>query len=301
MVAGCDIVYRLDRPMVQTVCGAFGGEVEVPFGEELASITDFSFNGTITRGFVRATVEATNGERTGPVPVLLDDDEWVYDGGREANWRILGNNDRIRVARMARDNEVFVGQQLTTLPPSIHVFHYAYLNNTWVQIETNEIAFVDNTDVYPGGELSEPVGTPGTFDFLPLFRFDKESRARTVAIATHLPGASTWEDDGSTGAINEQHQPWSGALARTPEGRQVLIYAATPEGSSEGSDLFMAEKTSDGFLPGVPLVGFNTSAEEVEPWISEDCTMITFRRAPRGAPFENDARSGGTIYMSTIL
>ena len=307
-LSGCDLVYQLERPVQETVCGSFGDQDEVAFGDELTSITDFSFNGPATRGFVHATVETSTGERTGPVPVLLDDDTWVYDPLFEANWRVLEDNDRIRVARMARDNELFVAQQLTTPAPALHVYHYAFINQSWVPVETNEIAFSSNTDAYPGGELSQPVeGMPmQAFDYLPVFRFDKPTEVRTVNLAVHAPNTTMWEDQersggvSTTDTINEQHQAWSGALARTPDGKQVLIYAATPDGSNENSDLFMAEKRNGSFVQGVPLTNFNTEDEELEPWVSEDCTTITFRRTARGSPFDGEARSGGTIYMSTI-
>jgi hypothetical protein len=309
LLGGCDLVFGLERPVQDTVCGSFGDEQEVPFGDELTDITDFSFNGPGTRGFVRATIDIEGGSRTGPVPVLFDNDQWRYDATFEANWRILESNDRVRVARMARDNELYVAQQFIGPPSSLHVFHYVFVGANWVLAENMEIAFTSNTDAVPGGELSELVAgsdPPLTFDFLPIFRFDQATEARSVAIATHAPGAQMWQDQerigglASTDTINEQHQPWSGALARTPDGRQVLVYAATPDGSSENSDLFIAEKHSGGFVEGVPLTNFNTGDEELEPWVSEDCSMITFRRTARGSPFDGESRSGGTIYMSTI-
>ncbi len=313
-LGGCDLVYGLERPVQQTVCGSFGDEEPLAFGDELMDVTDFSFNGAVTRGFVHGTVEVEGVARTGPVPVVLDDGAWVYDPAFESNWRTLVDGDRIVVARMARDNDLFVSQRFTSNPPTLHVFHYGYRDvpgqgQKWVQIELNEIGAASASDLYPGGELSEVVPgsmPPVTYDFLPVFRFDQVTQARTVGLALRAPNAERWEAQeliggvSSTEPINEQHQPWSGALARTPEGRQVLIYAATPDGSSENSDLYIAEKRSGGFLQGVPLASFNTEDEELEPWVSEDCTKITFRRTKRGSPFAGEARSGGTIFMAQI-
>lgn len=309
-LCGCDLVFSLDRPPMPTVCGAFGGERPVEFGDQMTDIRDLSFNAKMTRGFVHATVETSAGERIGPVPVLLDDDRWVYDETFEANWSVLVQQ-RAYHARMARDNELWVGQVLTTPTSAYHVYHYAFTSSMWAPVENTEVALTSNTDAFPGGELNELVvgsNPPVTTDFLPIFRVDKGTFVRSVAIALHQPNATSWEDQervgglSSTDTINEQHQAWSGALARTPEGRQVLIYAATPDGSDVGSDLYLSEKRSGRFLEGVPLTRFNTDDEELEPWVSEDCSTITFRRAPRGAEFAGDppARAGGTIYMSTL-
>ncbi len=308
-LCGCDLVFGLERPPMPTVCGAFGATRDVEFGDRMTEIRDFSFNAKATRGFVNATVQAAAGERTGPVPLVFANNRWEYDPIFEANWAVLVEQ-RAYHARMARDNELWVGQVLTTPVPAYHVFHYGYVSNMWAPIES-EVALTSNTDAFPGGELNEPVvgsSPPVTTDFLPIFRVDKTTFVRSVSIALRQPTATMWEAQESSGGvsstdvINEQHQPWSGALARTPEGRQVLVYAATPEGEQVGSDLFISEKRGGRFLEGVPLTAFNTDDEEVEPWVSEDCSMITFRRAPRGAALEGEppARAGGTIYMSTL-
>lgn len=309
-LSGCDLVYSLDRPPLPTVCGAFGDPREVEFGPELRNIRDFSFNARATRGFVNATLDASTGERTGPVPVINDDDTWTYDETFERDWPVLVQQGA-NLARMARDNELWVGQYLTTPRDAYHVYHYGFVNQMWAPIENAEVAASSNTDAFPGGELNEPVvGSMPlvTTDFLPIFRTDLTTFVHSVAIALHQPNAPAWEDQEQTGGvastdtINEQHQAWSGALARTPEGRQVLIYAATRNGEDTNSDLFISEKRSGRFVEGVPLTSFNSSDEELEPWVSEDCSMITFRRTKRGAAFEGEppARGGGTIYMSTL-
>lgn len=309
-LGGCDIAFMLERPVQQTVCGSFGDEEEVRFGEGMKEITDFSFNGPGTRGFVRAIVNTANGPRTGPAPVILDNGIWSYDPELEANWLALGSSENVILARMARDNDIYVAQQFLGPPTSLHVFHYGFRNGTWVPIEM-EIAFTTNTDAIPGGELSIPVegsDPPASFDFLPIFRYDQVDRGRTVAIAVRPPTSTVWQDQEmsggalSTEAINTTHEPWSGALARTPDGQQVLIYAATDPNDPMklNSDLYISEKRNGRFLEGVPLTNFNSSDEEVDPWISEDCSMITFRRTKRGAPFDGESRSGGKIYMSTL-
>ncbi len=308
-LGGCDLVYGLERNDLQTVCGSFGTPRRVEFGPGMTNIRDFSYNAKGTRGFVHATVEAETGERTGPVPVLLDDDEWVYDPTFEKDWRVL-TEQGAKLARMARDNQLWVAQLLTTPRDAYHVYHYGFEANMWATVEFGEVAETSNTDAFPGGELNEPVmGSmpPVSTDFLPIFRTDLTTFVHTVDIALHHPNGMMWEAQeqaggvASTDTINEQHQAWSGALARTPEGRQVLIYAATPDGENQNSDLFLSEKRSGRFVEGVPLTSFNTEDEELEPWVSEDCSMITFRRAPRGAAFEGEpqARAGGTIYMSS--
>jgi hypothetical protein len=309
-LGACDLVFDLTRPPMPTVCGAFGGEREVQFGGGMTNVRDFSFNAKATRGFVNATVETTMGERTGPVPLVFDNERWEYDPTFEANWSVLVEQ-RAYHARMARDNELWVGQVLTSPVSAYHVFHYGFVNNMWALVENTEVALTSNTDAFPGGELNEIVvgsSPPVTTDFLPIFRVDKTTFVRSVSIALRQPNASMWEAQelsggvSSTDVLNDMHQPWSGALARTPEQRHVLIYAATPDGSEVGSDLFMSEKRNGRFVEGVPLTSFNTDDEELEPWVSEDCSMITFRRAPRGSALEGEppARAGGTIYMSTL-
>lgn len=302
-LGGCDLVYDLERTSLSTACGAFGGTREVAFGDEMTGVHDLSFNARATRGFVLATVATAGGPRTGPVPVILVDDRWEYASTFETNWSSLVAQ-RAFVGRMARDNDVWVGQILTTPVPAYHVFHYYFTGDMWALRENTDVGMSTTADVVPGGELNEPVvGSTATTDFLPIFRTDHASFDRTVAIASRQATGVVWTvQDTATDAINVQHQPSSGALARTPEGRQVLVYAATPIGEKRGSDLFIAEKRDSVFLPGEPLTAFNSDDEEVEPWVSEDCSMITFRRAPRGADLvgEPPALAGGTIYMSTV-
>jgi hypothetical protein len=308
---GCDLVFMLERPPMPTVCGAFGGAREVKFGDELSEIRDLSFNADASRGFVNATLSTAAEPRTGPVPLIFDKDadRWIHDADREANWRVLVDQ-RAYHARMARDNQLWVGQVLTSPISAYHVFHYDFVSGMWAPIE-NEVGLTSGTDAYPGGELNVPaVGAnpPDTSDFLPIFRTDTTTFVRSVTIAWRQAGTMTWQDQElagglpTTDVINEQHQAWSGALAFTPEERQVMIYAATPNGEDVDSDLFISEKRSGRFVEGVPLTGFNTDDEELEPWVSEDCSMITFRRAPRGSPLEGDPalRGGGRIYMSTL-
>lgn len=72
---------------------------------------------------------------------------------------------------------------------------------------------------------------------------------------------------------------------------RALVYAAKVDADS---DLFaVARSSANDFAKGGELIGVNTAADELEPWIDATCSKLYFRRAPAGQP--NDA---GQIFVA---
>lgn len=281
-LGGCDVVFMLEEKFPPVACGKYGDITKVSFDPALSPVTEFSINGDGTRGFV----QATHAGRTGVTPVKNVDGTWVHDPMFEANLGQLQSSQRLRFGRISFRNELFAAQLLDS--GYFAAWHYAF-NGTWALANNFPVAIEPTRSTFPGGELEldTPADPSRSLDQIVIIDLDDDART-SISIAAKQPAGMAFEKiyagaKLSTFPINEVHEPTQGALVRGPNGLLVLAYAARRKDKVTGepigsSDIYMSEKDGDVFPVGIPVEKINTNADELEPWVSEDCQSLFFRR-----------------------
>jgi hypothetical protein len=285
--SGCDLVFDPEeRPI--SVCGPYGDPVPLAFAPELGQVTGFSVDATGTRAFVHAKKLTT---------VKLVDGVWVEDAMRVANLDQVANSDHILEGRIAPTGDLFAA----IAPPDkarYRIYHYKLAVAGWQLVE--EVTPLSSSEsTFPGGEFEIAANQQMTaFSRQVPVIHETDNLDRSVAIAVSDPPNLPFREvaiDGrlSTAEINDVHAPSQASLAGGPNGRLVMLYAATHVGEHTGSRIYLSEKKNNAFAVGVRVFEAEHAGEEVlEPWLSPDCATLYFRRTP-------SVDQAGTIYMAT--
>jgi hypothetical protein len=287
VASGCDVAFPLEAPPI-TACGIYAEPVAVEFDPSLQNLSQFSVDGSGTHGLVHAMNAATN--REGLTPIVKMGEVWIFDLKLEMGLELLETqtNAGVKVANLTAKGELFGGQQ-SAASSDLEVYHYKpdVPGTGWLAVENEAVSSRAGQSTTPGGEIE--VLDPNImklFRSIPVVHQDVPTLRRTIEIAFSHPvdNPFSWVDQTQAGAsvtaeINAVHEPTQGALARSPRegGPLALVYAATPIGKT-GSDLFVSEKHNGTYPIGIRLAELSTSADEVEPFVNEDCSAIYFRR-----------------------
>ena len=277
VLVGCDQVWQLHRDIPASACGFYDDLHRVNFDGLGNDVTDLSVDGTGLRGFVQGTTST----RTGLIPVKLDGGSWIPDSRFEANLGQLGTNEFVHFGRISYTGDLFASQRSQTTG-LYSVYQYRFMNSMWVLANNFAVAMSTGQTTYAGSEL-ETMQTFGLSAQVPIIHEPNTAEPPYVGMAERPPNVTTWTEAVSGGrlstfAINEVHEVTHAVIGRGPNDKIVLLYAARPKRSTESSDLFLSEKEGAFFPVGIPLEAVNTSDDELEPWISEDCHTLYFRR-----------------------
>lgn len=278
--SGCDRVF-LDEPPAP-VCGPFGAPEPLTFAAELEAPHGFSVRGDGSLGAVTARVDGQNG-----VYVVREDaGAWSLVAGARNTGLPRGPlaGGAIAEVDLAGQDELYAW---TGVPARTEVQGYRFVGTSWGGTNLTLLRNPD-FDVTAGNvvEVVEDVGGEPVAQrkraVLTLTPADGTKSLLVFAdqLAPYLDGGLErgWDDAPErTRPLNEVREidPSRGVVTRD---LAILVYAARVAGGD--SDLYASriddvEKT---WGPGVKLVGVNTAADEVEPWIDEDCATLYFHR-----------------------
>ncbi|CAN5701780.1 hypothetical protein BH11MYX2_BH11MYX2_06590 [soil metagenome] len=316
LVPACDTVFGLDKPAQTTPCGVFSDPEPVAIDPRLVAPVRLTFThpGDGGLGMINARLDDVG--LRGDFAVKWDGTMWAYDETRSFGLAELQSSMDLRHTMATPDENAAFGSMRLGADAKHHLFLLTRtLQGTalkWVQ-DGGEIATSLGEDSYAGAELidRDAGGTPSSRS-VPIFR-NSTDFSWAVAIAEHPPTADIWVDSISGGRavtfrINEKQWPTGGSLIRLQQGPnqngQVLFYSARAQGNQVGADLYYARRENGLFLTPVAISTLNSDQEDVEPWVDEACTTLTFRRAdPEGSRSNDDGDSitGGTIYQATLI
>lgn len=278
-LAGCHAVLGVDPEPSASPCGDYGDPVPVSFEPTLLGVTDFSASPDGARGFAHAEHDG----RTGLTPITFDGQAWIHDHRYDGNLAQLQTEQFVEWGHITAKGQLIAAQR-SQVTGYYTPYEYEYRTdlNAWVLASNQPVSFATGESTFAGGDLSIVTGPGTTADLVPIIHA-RDDLSTSVAIALRQRAGEPFVEATSggqliTAPINAAHRVTSAALAVGPSGAYVLVYAATPVGATTGSDLYMSEKQGSLFPVGVPLTSLNTDAEEVEPWISEDCRTLHFRR-----------------------
>jgi hypothetical protein len=245
-LAGCSSLLGFDDPVAVTACGPLHEVAPLAF-DGLSSVTDLSADASGTRGFVMAARAGTTLVRL--VPVAFDGAAWRADDAREGNLATL-----VTTAGLGRGRANGTGQLVAALAEPPGVYELALAGDTWTF--DADAPIVAGADAVPGS------GT--TRDGIQIIPIVTGTAVTLYSGATQLAGA--------TDAINAAHDVSQAALAVAPTGELVLAFAA-------GGALHLARERPGGtFTAGEPIAALDGTGDELEPWLSPDCTAVTYRR-----------------------
>jgi len=280
VATGCDLVFTLEAPPPVSACGTYRDVEQLAFGPDLEDVTDFSVDDTGMTGFVMARSPIVNRQRITAIQRV--DGVWVRDPTREANLEVLTNLDKVTFGRIAPNGEAFLANR-SQAEDDFRVFRYILNTNGW---GSREQVSPTNTleSTFAGGEIeiNDGFGPDRFFRHIPILHASEQGE-RFLSIASSEPLAVEWFeplDEGRliTEEINERHEVTMAALALGPSNDLVMAYAALPEGATAGSQLFLTEKDGKRYPVGALLDELDEPGDEVEPFLSRDCSKLFYRR-----------------------
>lgn len=277
-LAGCHAVLGVDPEPSASPCGDYGDPVPLIFEPTLLGVTDFSASPDGARGFAHAEHDG----RTGLTPITFDGQAWIHDHRYDGNLAQLQTEQFVEWGHITAKGQLIAAQR-SQVTGYYTPYEYEFRLDTgiWVLANNQPVSFATGESTFAGGDLAVPTGAGATLDLVPIIHV-RDDLSTSVAIAMRQPLDNFAEavsgGELTTAAINTVHRVTGAALAATPSRVLVLVYAATPVGATTGSDLYVSEMQQGRFPVGEPLTSLNTEAEEVEPWISEDCRTLHFRR-----------------------
>ena len=276
-VSGCDLIF-LDAPSDSGICGPYAAPTEVSIDPALGPLEQFSPNGD--RALAR-TIEA--------VPKLkalkFDGTMWVADPAFQGNLDTLRTGQLLTYGQLSFENHMFAAQR-SAANMNFSVYEYTFNANAW-STDNTVVGYGTNEAVLPGGTLVTGADTMN----------DKYSYHVTTHHAAEPIGKGylevevrlqnmNWQSEKvsgrlSTDAINQVHEVQQGAIAIGRNMKPTLIYAAKLAGSAGDTDLYVSEKVSGSFVPGVGLRELSSDQDELDPYTNADCSMIYFRRGEK--------------------
>jgi hypothetical protein len=279
LASGCDLVFALEPPGAVAVCGPYQ-EIGPQSFEDLVEVTDFSVDRTGNTGFV---MSKRNGDvRLTPI-VQTAENTWSIDLERMFNVDVLHDEQGVRIGRTSPAGDLFASQFAQEVG-DLRVFRYelSRTNNVWAAEPLPVSPTVSADTMIAGGavEINDGFGPDRFFRHVPILH-ETETLDRFVSIATSDPDARfDWFEataDGQlvTDAINRTQEVTQASLALGPNNKVVMAYAAI---EGESSMLFLSEKIKARFPVGARLDELDGPGEEREPFLSEDCSTIYFRR-----------------------
>ncbi|MBA3396326.1 MAG: hypothetical protein H0T89_27090 [Deltaproteobacteria bacterium] len=274
LTGACDKVFAIEAP-APAACGPFGEPVPLVFAESISDPHGFSTRSDQAIGAVTATV----GGQTHLYVVAQIDGVWTpTEPARNA-----GLADVLQGA--IADPDCFGVEELLGAVGSTRQALLYGFSTAWSPDSGNPVMRDSEFDV-TAGNLVEVV------DLVDEELVPQRKRAVVVKSPTDGIGKNVllfvdllfpyadniWDEQPErTRPINDDRSisPSSGVLTSD---LFTLVYAARRDGG--GSDLFVSrrDEVDKNWYPGVQLIGVNTDADELSPWINADCSTIYFER-----------------------
>lgn len=316
ILPACDQVLGLDMPEQSTPCGVFGEPEVVTIDPRLVDPVRLTFTHPGEGGLGMINARLDNMGVRSDFAVKWDGSMWAYDEDRTFGLSELQSSMDLRHTVSTPDENKAFGSLRLGADAKHHLYSLSRVmigpRLKWVQ-DIAEVSTSLGTDSYAGAELIDVVDMNGSKGLsVPIFR-NATDFSWGVAIAERGPTADLFIDAITGGRavtfrINEKQWPTGGSLIRLTDGpnrnAEVLFYSARSRGNSVGADLYFSRREDGLFLKPQAVATLNTDQEDVEPWVDETCTTLTFRRTdPNGSRSNDDGDTitGGTIYQSTIL
>jgi hypothetical protein len=141
------------------------------------------------------------------------------------------------------------------------------------------------TDTWGAATLVAELATSGldtncapTPDLLRVvFATGSSSGARDIHEATRVSTAAAFGGITALAPLNTSAEDSGPFLAR---GGLLIVFSSTRAGGAGGNDLYFSTRASlaSPFDPPTPIAGVNTAADEADPWVTEDGTVLYFTR-----------------------
>jgi hypothetical protein len=271
LLSGCDLVFTLEPPTPEAVCGPYK-EIAPQSFEGLVEVTDFSVDRTGNTGFVMAK---RNGDlRLTPI-VQHADNAWSIDASRLFNLDMLHDTEGVRIGRTSPSGDLFASQ-FAQEAGDLRVFRYALSPTNMWAAESFPVSPASSADAtLPAAPsrstmASVPTGSSDTFD--PT----RPRRWIASLIATSDPDARSTARGTADGqlvtTINRVRIHAGAARGPQQQGRMAT------RSSRASSMVFLSEKIKARFPVGARLDELDGPGAEREPFLSEDCSTIYFRR-----------------------
>ncbi len=273
LMGACDKVFAIEAPP-RAVCGPYAEPVPLELHGAISDPHGFTTRSDQAIGAVIATV----GGQTQLYVVAQIDGVWTPEPTRNA-----GLADVLQGSIADRD---FFGTEelLGTVGNPAQALVYRF-STAWSPDSANPVMRDSEFDVTVGN-LVEVVDLVDE-EYVPqlkravVVKAPENGVGKNVLVFVDLrfPYAeNVWDDQPErTKPINDDLSisPSSGVLTSD---LFTLVYAARRDGGDSDLHVSRRDEVDKNWYPGVQLIGVNTGADELSPWINADCSRLYFER-----------------------